>query len=333
MGKKKSSLLVKYLNIYRQKPKSRVFAPLAESYRKLGMLDEALKILADGLTHNPHYTLGHLVLANCYYDQKKYQKSFETLIPFVEENIENISLQKLFANTCLKVGKLDEALQTFKYIMFLNPKDQDVIRKVKALEDDLRVSEPTREDDISYKELYPDDWVEVSFPNKHSEQEAAEDGREENFTSSSDSQEDEDDQWSIEKSRVSEVFRGKEEVIKSSVESEKSSKNKPVEARPIRPAPVITHTLVDLYCAQEHFGKAREILEKILELNPDDEKSLRKLQEIDSLQNRNNYEEAEHEKLLNYIESKVKNKDPQYQKISEKFSTFLNALRAKASAI
>ena len=31
-------------------------------------------------------------------------------------------------------------------------------------------------------------------------------------------------------------------------------------------APIITHTLVDLYCKQGHIDKAKEILENILEL-------------------------------------------------------------------
>ena len=95
--KKKSSLLVKYLNLYKQKPTSKVFAPLAESYRKLGMIEDALRVLADGLNYHPGYVLAHLVLANCYFDQKRYQKCYEVLKPFVNEHIDNISLQRLFA--------------------------------------------------------------------------------------------------------------------------------------------------------------------------------------------------------------------------------------------
>ena len=44
-----SPLLVKYLRAYEQNPKSRVFAPLAEVYRKLGMKEKAFDILKRGL--------------------------------------------------------------------------------------------------------------------------------------------------------------------------------------------------------------------------------------------------------------------------------------------
>ena len=46
--------------------------------------------------------------------------------------------------------------------------------------------------------------------------------------------------------------------------------------------PVVTHTLVDLYIAQGHMDKAIEFLEKILELNPNDQRSLAKLNEVKS---------------------------------------------------
>jgi pentatricopeptide repeat protein len=41
--------------------------------------------------------------------------------------------------------------------------------------------------------------------------------------------------------------------------------------------PIITHTLVDLYCKQGHYRKAIEILESILELHPSDRASAKKL--------------------------------------------------------
>jgi len=40
LGKKnQSAVLAKYFGMYKKNPRSKVFAPLAESFRKLGMLD------------------------------------------------------------------------------------------------------------------------------------------------------------------------------------------------------------------------------------------------------------------------------------------------------
>ena len=79
-------------------------------------------------------------------------------------------------------------------------------------------------------------------------------------------------------------------------------------------APVITHTLVDLYCAQGHTQKAKEILEKILELNPTDEKTKVKLNEVNELLLLNNEEFPVEIKIEEKIEEK------EYSKLKNKIS-------------
>jgi tetratricopeptide (TPR) repeat protein len=304
--KNKSSLLVKYLNLYKQKPTSRVFAPLAESYRKIGMINEAFDVLSQGLKYHPDYVLGHLVLANCYFDKKSYQKAFDTIQPYVADNIDNLSLQKLFAEICLKVGKLEDALQTYKYLLFLNPREPEFIKKVHALEDDLRVGETIAED-LSYKQLYPDDWKEVNF--HHVDLKTVDEQKVESEKP--------------QKSKISEVFNNNDlSEFKDKASELKEEK-----------APVVTHTLVDLYLEQKYYDKALEILHKILELNPDDEKTLLKVKEVEDLINRGDFEEEGHENLLNIIDQKVKKTGPLYEDVASKFSHFLQALRHKASTV
>src|SRR5690606_26238009 len=103
-----------------------VFAPLAETYRKLGMYEEAFKILRRGINLHPSYTLGYIVLANCYFDKGQFELAYNVLRPHVDNNLENLSLQKLFSKLCEQLGYLEEALQTYKYLLLLNPSDKDV---------------------------------------------------------------------------------------------------------------------------------------------------------------------------------------------------------------
>ena len=51
-------------------PNSRVFAPLAEAYRKSGMLDEAIQVCLEGLKIHPTYISGRVALARAYYEEK-----------------------------------------------------------------------------------------------------------------------------------------------------------------------------------------------------------------------------------------------------------------------
>ncbi len=140
-ARKTSSLLSKYSRLYEKNPRSRVFAPLAESYRKLGMVEEALTVLKEGIKRHPTYVMGYTVLAHCHYDLQNFELAYNTIRPFVSDNLENISLQKLFAKICVNLGYLEEALQTFKYLLLINPKDEYVSEQVKLLEDDLLVSD------------------------------------------------------------------------------------------------------------------------------------------------------------------------------------------------
>lgn len=343
--KNQSALLAKYYNLYKKNPRSRVFAPLAESYRKLGMLEEAFKILRDGIRHHPSYTLGYIVLAHCYYDQEKYELTYNTLRPIIAKNADNISLQKIFAQACIHLGNLDEALDTFKYLLFMNPKDRYFAEQVKKLEDDLMVGHKklSLEQIIKAPGLVPsenlhprddDDWVQVDF-NKPSLVKNIEPTE---IPSS-------DDEWVMSKpglehhpilknesipnrnldddffaDEFEEEYGDIEETNASSIQSD---------------APIISHTLIDLYCAQHYYDKAIELLEKILELNPNDVPSIEKLKEVKVLKLQNhkkasNTEQDGHDELISIIENKVKVKSPAEIKLEQSFHRFLDAIKMKA---
>jgi tetratricopeptide (TPR) repeat protein len=129
-----SPLFLKYQSEYEKNPRSRVFAPLAETYRKLGMTDKAMEILAQGIRFHPTYVMGYLGLAFCYFDIKQYNLSYSTLRPLVESNRDNIRLQKLFADICLQLNHKEEALETYKYLLFINPRDKEIAAQVTMLE-------------------------------------------------------------------------------------------------------------------------------------------------------------------------------------------------------
>lgn len=130
-----SPLFIKYLKSYENNPRSIVFAPLAEIYRKEGKIEKAIEILKEGLKYNPSYVTGYLSLASCYADLSKYHLAYSLLKSLIETNRDNIKLQKLFADVCLKTNQEDEALEAYKYLLFLTPKDREVAAFVKQLED------------------------------------------------------------------------------------------------------------------------------------------------------------------------------------------------------
>lgn len=352
IGKKsQSALLAKYYNLYKKNPRSRVFAPLAEAFRKLGMLDDAYKILKDGIRHHPNYPLGYIVLAHCYYDEEKYELTYNTLRPIIKQNADNISLQKIFAQACLHLGYLEEALDTFKYLLFMNPRDKFFAEQVKKLEDDLLVGHKTLSIDQLVKApdlasptptpSFEDDWVQVDFNQNETNSKLVE-------TPSVKEIESDQEQWVVNKPGLSPHQSLKEEQIPQrsleddfyADEFEDEGDIDEVNAELLTAdAPIVSHTLIDLYCSQHYYTKAIELLEKIIELNPEDARSIAKLQKVKELQFQNKEINAErsdqseqsgHDELISIIENQVKAKSPKEIKAQVLFDKFLDLIKQRS---
>lgn len=335
--RKTSSLLSKYSKLYEKNPRSRVFAPLAESYRKLGMVEEALSILKEGIKRHPTYVMGYTVLANCHYDLENYELAYNTIRPFVSDNLENISLQKLFAKICVNLGYLEEALQTFKYLLLINPKDSYVSEQVKLLEDDLIINElppqtPPETGPASFSES-EDEWVQVDF-NKGPVSSAP----------------DELDSWNMERPRAktaepaqNPLSSFRDAIKKNDLKIEEHSldddyyyeeyddENAAKVEEQTPEEPIITHTLVDLYIRQGHLDKAAKLLESILELHPDDGPTAKKLAEIkgkEALPSEVEEEKEEAPDLAYIVEEKTRDgRDRSLKMLENKLNIFLEKIK------
>jgi tetratricopeptide (TPR) repeat protein len=164
-------LFEKYNKMYEANPLSTVFAPLAECFRKMGRKDKALSILRVGIKNHPDYLLGYLGLAQCYFDLEQFNLAYNTLRPLIEKNRENIRLQRLFAKICDKTNHEVEALEAYKFLLFLNPKDSDAAFNVRNLEDPLlkkleeKKVEPKSQNQFLFSDSDSDEnkWETVSF--------------------------------------------------------------------------------------------------------------------------------------------------------------------------
>jgi tetratricopeptide (TPR) repeat protein len=344
--KNQSALLAKYFSMYKKNPRSKVFAPLAESFRKLGMLDDSFRILKEGIRNHPNYTLGFIVLAHCYYDQQKYDLTYSTLRPIIGQNADNISLQKIFAQACIHLGYLEEALDTYKYLLFMSPMDKFFAEQVKKLEDDLMVGHkklslsqlikaPDMPESIQ-TEASDDDWIQVNFNAKDEST-----NLEEPISTQA-----AENQWVMKKTGFSEhPILNNTEIEKRDLEDEYYADEfendygniEDVNAQSVSlETPLVSHTLIDLYCAQEYFEKAIELLEKIIELNPDDTASINKLKQVKELSNQNKpglkvvSEQDGHDELISIIETQVKSRSPSELQVEAKYNRFLGALKERA---
>lgn len=291
----KSQILDKYLTALEKDPKSRVFAPLAEYYRKSGLLNQAIETLNQGIKYNPDYVLGHLGLAFCYFENGDAKRSYDILRPLIDSNRDNLRMLRLFSETCLDLGKSEEALESLKYLLFVNPKDKEAAEKVKNIEESNKKFGPIKfnlqealgepaspaveSEGIQFnldemdtgieKEKSIDEWTKVDLSNEKSKDDSL-------------------DLWSM-----NEKPSFDEEVVEEEVSEIEYKVERPKADRAQPSSPVITHTLVDLYCNQGYLDKAKDLLEKILELNPNDLKTKLKLQEVERVLNDSFVDESE----------------------------------------
>ncbi len=247
----------------------------------------------------------------------------------------------------MNLGYLEEALDTYKYLLFMNPRDKFFGEQVKKLEDDLMVGHKK----LSLEQLikapdmvkHPaphgldDDWVQVDFNQNPAPIDVKETKKIEVAKA--------DDDWVMQKPGISQHPILKEESITirsleddfyaDEFEDYGDIEDSTPSSAPAD-SPIVSHTLIDLYCAQKYFDKAIELLEKILELNPDDLATAQKLKQVLEMKISSHApiqeitEEQGHEELISIIENQVKAKTPKEIKLQETFNYFLTALKERA---
>lgn len=254
-------ILTKYLKLYQEQPNSLTFAPLAEAYRKIGDYEKAFAILKKGLKEHPHYAYGYYILSNCYFDKGEYSLGYTTLKPFAYQYRDNLKFQELFAELCLKLDEDFEALEAFKNILFLSPKNNVIQNKVKLLEESLQIL--THENSPASKSKNDESW---KFKVKQSVSDESVDSWVQVNLSLSNTE----NKFS---SQVDQDFT----LIQPKAQQESQNK-KDDDSNSL----LITHTLVDLYISQGHHDRAIDVLNKILQLEPNDVRTLKKLEMVKS---------------------------------------------------
>ncbi len=129
-----NSLIYGYLKTFQDDPTSRVFAPLAEAYRKAGLIDEAIEVAREGLVVHPRFMGGRVALARALFDKKLYHDVIDELFPLVQDIPDNLVAQRLLAESYLILGRVAESLSAYKMLLYFSPQDQEAAQLVQELE-------------------------------------------------------------------------------------------------------------------------------------------------------------------------------------------------------
>ena len=95
-------------------PNSKLFVPLAEEYKKAGMLDEAIDVLTKGLESQPAYLSARVSLGKIYIEKGMLDEArteFEKVISVIPDNL---YAHKKLAEIYKDRGQKEEAIKEFK---------------------------------------------------------------------------------------------------------------------------------------------------------------------------------------------------------------------------
>ncbi len=124
----------KYQKIFARDPNSKVFAPLAEAYREMGMLKEAEQVARQGVQKHPDYVSGLVALGRVLLEMKNPSEAQVFLEKAIRLTPENILAYQLLAQSFLENKQAKQALKNFKMVLFLNPQHAIAQRAVEKLE-------------------------------------------------------------------------------------------------------------------------------------------------------------------------------------------------------
>ncbi len=106
---------------YRENPKGRNFAPLADAYRKAGLIDNAIELCQAGLTLHPDYVSGHIVHGRCLVDKKDDAGAEAVFRKVLDLDPENILALKVLAEVAERNNHYDQAMEWLNRLLLADP--------------------------------------------------------------------------------------------------------------------------------------------------------------------------------------------------------------------
>jgi tetratricopeptide (TPR) repeat protein len=110
---------------YRENPKGRNFAPLADAYRKAGLIDNAIELCQAGLQLHPDYVSGHIVHGRCLVDKKDDTGAETVFQKVLDLDPENILALKVLAEIAERNDRFEQASEWLNRLLLADPMNGD----------------------------------------------------------------------------------------------------------------------------------------------------------------------------------------------------------------
>jgi predicted regulator of Ras-like GTPase activity (Roadblock/LC7/MglB family)/lipopolysaccharide biosynthesis regulator YciM len=131
-----------------QNPASLVFAPLADTLRKAGRLDEAVDACLAGLEHNPSYMTARIILGRTYAEKGMLDEAIAEFKKITLADAGNIMAHSMLGQMYTRRSQFSEAIEEYQRVLALNPDDagtQAALEEALSKARELPGAEPSAE--------------------------------------------------------------------------------------------------------------------------------------------------------------------------------------------
>jgi tetratricopeptide (TPR) repeat protein len=115
-------------------PNSKIFAQLAEEYRKAGRLDEAIHTCREGLQNHPNYFSARVALGRALLESGSLEEASQEFEAVLVQVPDNILANKFLGETYQQLGRVEDALAKYRVAQILAPEDADLAARIQELE-------------------------------------------------------------------------------------------------------------------------------------------------------------------------------------------------------
>src|SRR5512134_897242 len=116
-----------------ENPQGRLFAPLADAYRKQGELERAMTLLREGLERHPDYIGAQIVLGRCHLDLGEESEASGAFQRVLDLDGENVIALKALADLAERSGRRDEAVSRLERLLEIDRGNEEAAAQLEAL--------------------------------------------------------------------------------------------------------------------------------------------------------------------------------------------------------
>lgn len=111
----------------------RVFARLANEYRKIGDLERAIAYCRAHIPQAPNYISGYIVLGQALYDGRRYEEARQTFETALNLDPENVIALRQLGDIAVESGDADGARGWYHRLLEVDPQNEDVLAQLESI--------------------------------------------------------------------------------------------------------------------------------------------------------------------------------------------------------